>query len=89
MENLKAKAMSLGATEFGRSNVIGKRFYVIYNNNKINFCSATGKTFIDHKDKKIRDAWKARHMKIKNKAGQLVYKLRTSPSFWSMTLLWT
>ena len=88
MDTLRAKALSLGATEFGQSNVKGKRFYVIYNGKRINFGSASGKTFIDHHDKKIRDAWRARHMAIQNKQGQLVYKLKTSPSFWSYRILW-
>ena len=87
MEALKQRMLSRGATDFGRSKVQGKRFYVVYNNKTINFASATGKTFFDHKDKSKRKAWRARHSKIKNKHGQLVHKLKTSPSYWSY-LLW-
>lgn len=88
MEKLKQKALSLGATEFGKSNMEGKRFYVKYQGKKIHFGAEGGSTFIDHKDKKKREAWRARHSKIRDKQGRLVYKLKSSPSYWSWTLLW-
>ena len=86
--DLKNKALSLGATDFGISKAKNKRFYVVYNNKIINFGSKDGSTFIDHKDEKKRKAWRARHIKIKNKQGQSVYKLKTSASYWSWHLLW-
>ena len=52
MDDLKQKALKLGATDFGISQIKTKKYYVIYNDKKINFGSATSKTFIDHKDKK-------------------------------------
>ena len=82
------KAIKLGATELGVSNQKAKRLYIVYNGKKINFGSKTGLTFIDHHDENIRNAWRQRHSKIKNKKGQYVYKLKTSPSFWSWNLLW-
>ena len=54
----------------------------------INFGSDIGSTFIDHHDEKKRRAWQARHSKIKNKQGKYVYKLPSSPAFWSWHLLW-
>jgi len=84
--DLKAKA--LGATAFGVSKVKGKRYYVIYDNKIINFGSDDGSTFIDHHNINKKRAWRARHSKIKNKQGQYVYKLPSSPSFWSWHLLW-
>ena len=87
-EQLKQKALSLGATDFRNSNTKGKRYDVKYDNKWIPFGSATGKTFIDHKDKDKKKAWQARHSKIKNKDGQLVHKLKTSPSYWSWNILW-
>ena len=86
--DLKKKALSLGASDFGISKVKGKRYFVVYNNKIINFGSKDDSTFIDHNDEKKRSAWRARHMKIKNKQGQSVYKLKTSPSYWSWHLLW-
>ena len=88
MDKLKQKALSLGATSFGRSDVKNKRYYVIYKKKKINFGLQGGSTFIDHKDEKKRKAWRARHSKIRNKEGQLVYKLKTSPDYWSWNILW-
>lgn len=88
LTELRDKAIRFGATEFGRSSVKGKRFYVIYNNKKINFGSKTGSTFIDHGDEKIRDAWYARHSKIKDASGKLVLNNRSSASFWASRLLW-
>ena len=86
--SLRNKALSLGASDFGVSKVKGKKYYVIYEGKRINFASDVGKTFLDHKDNKKRDAWRARHSKIKNKNGQLVYKLKSSASYWSWHLLW-
>ena len=85
---MDAKSEKLGASEIGNSKVNGKRFYVVYNGKRINFGSKTGSTFIDHHDEDVRKAWRQRHSKIKNKQGQYVYKLKTSPSFWSWNLLW-
>ena len=85
---LKIKALNRGASAFGRSAVKGKRFYVIYKGKRINFGSSTGKTFFDHRDKKKKNAWRARHSKIKNKKGEYVIRLPTSASYWASTLLW-
>ncbi len=89
MLDLKRKALNLGATEFGKSKNKNKRFYVIYHGKKINFGLKNGSTFIDHKDTKKRDAWRARHSKIKLKDGSLAYKNKHQPAFWSYWLLWT
>ena len=86
--SLRDKAKSLGATEFGRSSMKDKKFYVIYNNKKIDFGSKTGSTFIDHGNKRVRDAWYKRHSKIKDKDGNLVINNKQSPSYWASELLW-
>ena len=89
MERLRAKAFKLGATKFDTSETKNKKYYVVYQGKRINFSSSTGKTFLDHKDKAKRAAWRARHRAIRNfnKQRQLVCKLKTSPSYWSW-LLW-
>ena len=56
MEKLRAKAFKLGATEFGPSKTKNHKYYVVYKGKRINFGSDIGKTFIDHGDKKIRNA---------------------------------
>ena len=88
MDQLYKKALKLGAFDFGISNNKSKRFYVIYNNKRINFGSNTNNTFIDHNNKQIRKAWRARHSKIINKDGIPFYKIKESPEFWSWSLLW-
>ena len=87
MSSLRQKALSLGATDFGTSRVKGKRYYVIYKGKRINFGSATGKTFIDHKDERKRKAWRARHSKIMRQ-GKPAYLQKESPAFWAAKLLW-
>ena len=88
MDDLRKKAYKLGATEFGVSNRKDKRFYVVYNNKKINFGSKTGMAYIDHHDELKRKNWKARHSQIKNKDGVPFYKIPESPEYWSYRINW-
>lgn len=88
MEALRKKAIGYGATDFGVSKVKSKRYYVIYQNRKINFGSDVGSTYIDHGDPVKRKAWYARHSKIKNKHGEYVINIKTSPDWWSAKILW-
>ena len=87
MNILDKKARTLGASEFGLSKTKNKRFYVIYNNTKINFGSKVGQTNIDHHDDNKRKAWRARHIKIL-KNGKPAYKNKMSPEFWNWHLTW-
>jgi hypothetical protein len=89
MDALNAKALMLGALDFGLSDRKDKRFFVLYNGRIINFGSKHGHTFIDHGDENIKNAWIARHSKVKNKAGNYVINLKTSPSYWSQKILWS
>ena len=88
MEKLRQKAINLGAEDFGPSNITKKRYYVIYDGKIIHFGAAGASTFLEHRDPIKRKNWIARHSKIKNKYGQYVIKLKTSPSYWSAKLLW-
>ena len=87
MQTLHKKALKYGASDFGFSRTKHKRFYVIYDNKRINFGAKEGHTFIDHHDKRIRKAWRARHSKILKK-GTPAYKNKMSPEFWSWHILW-
>jgi hypothetical protein len=89
MDVLNAKALRLGAIDFGLSDRKDKKFYVLYNGRVINFGSKHGRSFIDHGDENIKNAWYARHSKIKNMTGELVINLKTSPSYWSHKILWS
>ncbi len=88
MEGLRAKALSLGASEFGVSRCKNKRFYVRYDNKIINFGLRNGSTFYDHHDKVKRKNWIARHSALTNAQKQHVINLKTSASYWSYKLLW-
>jgi hypothetical protein len=87
--SLRNKALSLGATSFDYSDRKNKKYYVVYDGKQIHFGSKEGSTYLDHKDEKKREAWKARHSKIYNKEGQKVITLKTSPSYWSDKILWS
>jgi hypothetical protein len=45
-------------------------------------------TFLDHRDNKIRDAWRARHSKIL-KNGKKAYEDKESPEYYSWEILWS
>ena len=76
--------------EINISNIKNKRFNIIVNGKIIHFglYPFAGKgTYIDHKDKKIKKAWQARHEKIL-KNGKPAYLDKTSPEYYSYHLLW-
>ena len=84
---------------FTKSKSKGKKYAVIYNNKTINFGSSTNSQFKDktglglythlnHGDKTKRAAFRARMSKIKNKSGEYVYKLKSSPAYWAYNYLW-
>lgn len=68
-----------------------KRFSIMSpSGKKINFGLYPYKgsgAFIDHKDEKIRDAWRARHSKIL-KDGKPAYLDKESADYYSWNLLW-
>jgi hypothetical protein len=88
MEKLRDRAIQLGAEDFDYSKAAGKRYYVVYQGRKINFGSAQGRAYIDHGDSDKRDLWYKRHSKIKNKHGDYVINLKTSPDWWAARILW-
>lgn len=76
--------------EINISNAKNKRFSVIVDGKTINFglYPFSGKgTYLDHKDEKIREAWKARHSKIL-KDGKPAYLNKNSPEYYSYNILW-
>ncbi len=74
MENLRRKAYSLGATEFGKSRNKNKKYYVVYKGRVINFGQKGYSDYTQHRDENRRKAYIARHSKIRNKEGKLVDK---------------
>lgn len=88
MDDILRNLEKYGASHFGFSEKKNKRFYVAYNNKIIHFGSKTNNTYIDHGDKKKRDAWRARHSKILLKNGTPAYLDKKQPEFWSYHILW-
>ncbi len=66
-----------------KSNRKGKRFEIIMDDHSHHFASDVGKTFIDHKDEKKKDAWIQRHKGDKN------YNSKHSGIYHSRKLLWS
>lgn len=89
MENLRDKAMALGATEFGKSRAAGKKYYVIYDGKRINFGAAGMSDYTIHNDKARRDRYRARHKVIKLKSGMPAYRDKRQPAYWAWHLLWS
>ena len=52
------------------SNRPDKRLQAKFKNKTVHFGSKDGRTFIDHKDRKVKDAWIARH-KVRENWGDL------------------
>lgn len=91
IKEARAKAREMGIKEeIFLSRAKNKRFAVMVDNRLINFglYPFSGKgTFLDHKDDKIREAWRARHSKIL-KDGKPAYLNKNSPSYWAYNILW-
>lgn len=77
--------------EITESKAKGKRFAIKVDGKTVNFGSWPFKkdgAFIDHKNDKLREAWRARHSKIMLKDGTPAYKSKTSPDYFAWNLLW-
>ena len=87
-ETKKNKAINNGATEFGVSSRKNKKFYVRYNGKAIHFGDSRYKDYTQHGDPVRRKSYKARASKIKNKNGQLTYKMKSAANYWAYHILW-
>jgi len=70
-----------------------KKFSVYVKNGKggiklIHYGDSRYKDFTQHKDEKRRKSYLARAKGIKNKDGQLTYKLKDTPNYWAVKKLW-
>lgn len=88
MEELKRKAMSMGATDFGVSPRKNAKYYVVYNGNKIHFGHKSYEDYTTHRDEKRRESYLKRAKCIKNKQGQLTHTMKDSANYWAINLLW-
>ena len=65
-----------------------KKYVVVYNNKSINFGDSRYEDYIDHQDEERRHRYRQRASKITNKDGELTYKDKNSPNYYSYHLLW-
>jgi hypothetical protein len=86
----KSKGIIKKDDELQISNAKNKRFVIIKDGKRINFGVwpiSTG-TYLDHKNDKIRTAWRARHSKNTLKDGRFAYKVPYTPENLSWSILW-
>ena len=86
--SLEQKALRLGATELRPSTRKGKKYAVLYQGKFIHFGATGYEDFTEHKDPARRANYRRRHGAIKLKDGRLAYTVKSSPAYWSWTLLW-
>ena len=84
---LRKKAEILGADSLDYSKRKNYKYVVEYNNKKIHFGSAKTEDYINHHDHIRRVSYLNKAKKIKDKDGQLTYKLPFYPNYWSVNLL--
>ena len=87
---LKYRAINLyGAKDLEYSNRMNKKYMVtLKNGEKIHFGDDRYEDYLTHLDRKRRAQYRKRASKIKDKHGNLTYKDKNSPNFWSYHLLW-
>jgi|TARA_R110000803_G_scaffold33008_1_gene72395 hypothetical protein len=75
-----------------KSKVLNKKFsvYVMKEGKKrlIHFGDSRYEDFRQHKDEKRRKSYLARAKGIKNKKGELTWKDKNTPNYWSVHYLW-
>ena len=85
--------------EFKKSTHKGKKYMIFYGNKFIHFGDINYSQFYDstplklyshlnHNDEKRRKSYLARAKGIKDKNGNLTYKNKNSPNYWSVHWLW-
>ena len=87
LRKLRKKATILGADYLDYSNRKNYKYVVEYNDKKIHFGSPKTDDYINHHDYAQREKYLKKVKQIKNKDGQLTYKLPSSPNYWSVNLL--
>ena len=85
---LEDRARQLGATALARSWRQGKKWAVLYKGKWIYFGAQGYDDFTEHRDEERQANYRARHDTIQLKDGRLARMVKTSPAYWSRTLLW-
>ena len=87
---LKHRAVNVyGARDLSYSNRKNKKYMVtLKNGNKIHLGDRRYQDYLSHQDWKRRIQYRKRASKIKNKDGELTYRVPNYANFWSYHLLW-
>jgi hypothetical protein len=88
LEKVKKLAKKYGAEEVKLSTRKNKKFMVKYKNKWVHFGQKGYEDFLDHKDPKRRKNYRTRAKGIRDGQNRLTYKLKTSPNFWAVNVLW-
>lgn len=88
MDALARKAHRLGATEFGKSRRLHKKWFVVYRGETIHFGDTRYQDFTQHGDPARRKSYRARAAKIRDKNGRLTVNNKYSANYWAYHLLW-
>ena len=87
-KRLETNSRFRGATNFGLSDRLNKKYFVVYDGKKIHFGSRSYKDFTIHGDKRRRDNYRTRHKSIKLISGKPAYLDKRQPAYWSYWILW-
>ena len=88
-KKLTKKAQKLGAESLDYSKRKNNKYMVtLPEGKKVHFGSPKYPDYLFHKDEERRDRYLSRASKIKNRQGELTYKIPTSSNYWSYNLLW-
>ena len=89
-ELLRLRAINLyGAKGLQYSQRSNKKYVVtLKNGDQIHFGHPDYEDFLIHKDKVRRLRYRKRASKIRDENGNLTYKDKNSPNYWSYNLLW-
>lgn len=88
LEKVRKLAKKYGADEVKFSTRKDKKFMVKYDNKWVHFGQEGYEDFLDHNDRQRRKNYRRRAEGIRDKEGRLTYKLKTSPNFWAVNVLW-
>jgi len=87
-KRIERNARFRGATQFGLSNRLHKKYFVVYDGKKIHFGDKRFQDFTIHGDKRRRDNYRSRHKGVKLLSGRPAYLDKSQPSYYSYWLLW-
>lgn len=87
-DKVKELVLKYGGDDLRVSKRKHKKYDVLYKGKWISYGDNRYQDFLDHQDPKRRANYRNRAGGIRNKKGELTYKIPTSPNYWSYWTLW-